>query len=126
MNFRELKENSLTNKAFRELFQAISKKPYINEETLVSEEAEKLLDSYQFIYKHTRDREYATRSFYIKKCIVPYKSFDETVKVIQRIYDKLQDFSIDTLISVLKREEALSKGIKYSTFLDAVSFLNLK
>ena len=126
MNFRELKENSLTNKAFRELLQAVSKKPYINEETLVSEEAEKLFDSYQFIYKHTRDKEYATRSFYIKKCIIQYKSFEETVKVIQRIYNKLQDFSMSTLTDVLRKEETLSKGIKYSTFLDAISFLNLK
>lgn len=123
MTIKELKQNALKSKAFREVLNAIKHKPYVCEEALISEAAEKLFKQYKFIYSKLQKPEYSQYCYFIQKCILPkYKTFNEVVEVLDRLAgNQITDRNeIERLYST----SSLGKGTKYSTFIEALDFLN--
>lgn len=124
MTIKELKQNAPKSKAFREVLEAIRHKPYVSEDALISEEAEKLFKQYQYVYSKVKTPEYAQKSFFIKLCILPsYRTFNEVADEIRSIVgnSKLSDIEIKELYKYSNK----CKGTKYSTFKEALEFLKL-
>lgn len=124
MTIKELKQNAPKSKAFREVLSAIKHKPYVCEEALISEEAEKLFKHYKYIYSKLHTQEYAQNCYFIQQCILPkYKTFDEAVDIIRRL-SRNQVISDEDLAGYYTLSK-MGVGTKYSTFKEALAFLKL-
>ena len=126
MTLSELKYLSSKSKVYNELFLSLKGKKYISEDAFISEEAEALEKEYIYVYLKTRKEEFSQYVCLLQKCKIPsYLTFDEVVKKLRDL-QKEESFTESEFYIKARERQDIFFGTKYSTFHDAVLFLNLK
>lgn len=125
MKVKELQENLNKCEAYKTLYQQIQNKDFVNEETLISEEAENLYKNYEYVYLKTGKEFYRKNCAFLKKAMLSYKNFNEVLDLVRDELFTFPDLKEKDLLKKLQFSPKLGKGIKYSIFKEVINFLKL-
>ena len=128
MTFTELKQRaSGTNKSFAPAYREIYNKSHgidcIDEEVLISETAEAIYKNYFYLYSKTKKQAFKDYCVACKSCIVRYKSND---KVTEELSEVMKSAGDTANIKTLFKRSDYHKGVKLSTFNEALAFLKME